>query len=320
MAFLIFINPLVLKSVFLYIFIMKKVYLIVFLFLWVCSSWAQIREFQTTRLNSTAGAGVASVLSTEAAVLNPATAAFFEGSSFSYQRYTTSLRHESDDRVNQNDDFPGGNVSQGYFMADHSGPLKGGLSYLKQQENNYHRKQLVLHGAAPIGAATAFGVSYRYQEDNLAPKHGQRHHVNHQLYLGTVHIIDENTILGLTLIDPTRTTPGEERALFGFQYALASRVTLIADVGAQYSKAFNKQYLWRGAAQISLFDDFFLRAGRFYDNVRLLKGYGWGVGWLGPRLGIEFAQRYSDQFGRENSYVYYQESLVDTALSAIIKF
>jgi hypothetical protein len=80
--------------------------ILAFMLLMGQKSWAQIREFQTTRLNSTAGAGVASVLSTEAALLNPASSTFFSGSNLSYQSYSTSLRHESDTRNANADDFP----------------------------------------------------------------------------------------------------------------------------------------------------------------------------------------------------------------------
>src|SRR4051794_40837768 len=101
-------------------FIMKKVIILAALSLLGQSAHAHIREFQTTRLMSTAGAGVASILSTEAAVLNPAASAFFEGSSFSYQSYRTSLQKKSDERSAAGDDFPKKNLTQGLFMADNT--------------------------------------------------------------------------------------------------------------------------------------------------------------------------------------------------------
>ena len=104
------------------------------------SSWAQIREFQTTRLNSTAGTGVASILSTEAAILNPAASAFFNGSTFSYQRYSASLRKENPERVAASDEFPKDNRSDGAFLSDHSGPIKGGVGYIRQKLKNRNRR------------------------------------------------------------------------------------------------------------------------------------------------------------------------------------
>lgn len=297
---------------------MKKVIILAALCLMGQSSWAQIRDFQTTRLMSTAGAGVASILSTEAAILNPAASAFFSGSSFSYQGYSTSLKDENDLRDAANDHFPKTNRSQGAFLSDHSGTIKGGMAYLTQDENNYERERIVLHGAAPMGASSAMGVSYNYIQDTLPRSYNTRHEVHHQMSLGMTHFIDEKTVLGVVILDPTRTNSGDERLIGGFQYNVADRFMLIGDFGAQYTKAISEKYLWRAAVQLNVFSDFFLKVGQFYDNVTEFKGTGWGVSWMGPRLGVEFAQKYSDQIG-DGSYLYKDESLVDTSLSAIIK-
>lgn len=280
---------------------------------------AQIREFQTTRLNSTAGTGVASVLSTEAAVLNPASSVFFQDSSASYQTYKTSLNKKSDLRAAANDKFSSRNESQGFFISDSSGEVKGGMAYIQQAENSFRREKLVLHGAAPMGPNASVGMGYNYVLDKLPSGSSQRHQVQHQLFVGSTYVIDEDTILGLVIQDPTRTTPGEERVIGGFHYNLASRLSIMGDVGTQYTKSVSKEYLWRAALQVNVFSDLFIRAGKFYDNVREMKGTGWGVSWMGPNLGVEFAQKISDQFG-DGAYLYQDEQLIDTSLSAIIKF
>lgn len=298
---------------------MKKVIILAALSLMGQTAWAQIRDFQTSRLISTGGTGIASILSTEAAILNPASSAFFQGSSFAYQSYQTKLKEENDIRDTAPDEFADNNRSQGAFLSDHSSPVKGGVAYIQQNENDYHRERMVLHGAAPMGASSSVGLSYSYIQDKLPRGNNPRHEVHHQLLLGTTHIIDEDTILALTLKDPTRTTPGEERAAAGFQYTLADRFTIMGDVGAQYTKAVNEEYFWRAAVQMNIFSDFFLRVGQFYDNVTEFKGTGWGASWIGPRFGVEFAQQFSDQLS-EGTYLYEDESIVDTSFSVILKF
>ena len=298
---------------------MKKVIILAALSLMGQTSWAQIREFQTSRLMSTAGTGVASILSTEAALLNPASAAFFDGSSFSYQSYTTKLQKSHDDRDTLPDNFPNNNRTQGLFMADHSGPVKGGVAYIDQKENGYERQRMALHGAAPISNSTSIGVSYNYITDTYPRKFSDRHKLHHQASFGVNHIVDEDTILGIVILDPTRTTPNEERVIAGFQYSLGDRFNLMGDFGAQHTKNVSKKYLWRAAVQLNIFSDFYLRVGQFYDNITEMKGTGWGASWIGPRFGVEFAQKYSEQFGTGN-YIYETEKLVDTSLSAIIKF
>ncbi len=297
---------------------MNKAYIVTIMLLLGQSSWAQIREFQTSRLTSTGGTGVASVLSTEAAILNPATAAFFSDSSVSYHRYTTSLRKPSTEREARDDNFSTGK-SQGFFATDQTGMVKGGLSYLKQDENDFERKQFIAHGASAIGKASAMGFSYRYIEDKLPPDRTNRNQQHHQLNAGTLFALSEDTTLALIITDLTRTTPNEEKAIAGFQYNITERLFLMGDAGFQYTETYSKKYLWRAALQLNVFADFFIRAGQFYDNIQEFKGTGWGVSWIGPRLGVEFSQRFSDQFGK-NSYIYEDESLADTSISAIIKF
>lgn len=298
---------------------MKKVIILASLSLIGQNSWAQIRDFKTTRLMSTAGTGVASVLSTEAAILNPASAAFFTGSSFSWQSYRTSLKKENELRDSNGDQFPKNNLSQGLFMADNSGPIKGGVAYVSQDERNIERSRMVLHGAAPMGKSTAMGVTYNYIQDKFPKNSNDRHKVHHQASLGLTHVLDEDTILGLVVQDPTRTTPNEERAIAGFQYSLADRFTILGDVGAQFTKDVSQYYLWRAGVQMNVFADFYVRAGQFYDNIQKFKGTGWGVSWIGPRLGVEFAQMYSEQFD-SGFMLYKDEKLVDTSLSVVIKF
>ncbi len=298
---------------------MKKVTILAVLSLMGQTSWAQIRDFQTTRLNSTAGTGVASILATEAALLNPASSTFFEDSSISYQSYSTDLKKKNPARDAAGDHFSKNDVSRGLFMADNSGTLKGGVAYLQQEEAGFERERMVLHGAAPMGPASSIGVSYNYIQDVLPKKFSDRHQTHHMLSMGTTHIIDQKTILGLVILDPTRTIKGNERVIGGFQYSVAERLIVMADFGAQYTKNVSKQYLWRAAVQANVFSDFFIRVGKFYDNPANFKGTGWGVGWIGPRFGVEFAQKFSEQLG-DPTYLYEDETLTDTSLSAILKF
>lgn len=298
---------------------MKKVFILAILTLWVQNSVAQIREFQTSRLISTGGAGVASILSTEAAVLNPAASAFFQDSSFSHQSYRTSLQKENQLRNATGHDFPALNRSQGLFLSDNSGPVKGGMAYLTQNENQYERKQIVLHGAVPMGPSSAMGVSYSFLEDGRPRNFVDRYKTHHRASVGITHILDRDTVLAIVVLDPTRTTPGEERAIAGFQYTLADRFTIIGDIGAQFTRDVSSHYLWRGSVQMNIFSDFFLRLGQFFDNIQKMKGTGWGLSWMGPRFGVEFSQRQSEQFASGFSF-YPKEKIIDNSLSAVIKF
>ena len=298
---------------------MKKLITVSILTLTMNSAIAQIREFQTTRLNSSAGAGVASILSTEAAILNPAAAAYFEEGAISYQSYKANLQKKNDARDTIPDKFSKQNLSQALFISDYSGKVKGGVAYIDQAENRYDRTRAIFHAASPMGKTSALGFSYNYINDRLPSGTKNRHRVHHQMNVGLTEILSEDLTMGLVIQDVTRTTPGEERVLLGFQYKLTEKIVAIADTGAQYTKSYKKDNLWRAALQVNLFQDVFVRGGKFEDNVQDFRGYGWGIGWIGPRLGIEFAQKISDHFGK-NTYIYKDERIVDSSLSAVIKF
>lgn len=280
---------------------------------------AHIRDFQTTRLNSSAGAGVASILSTEAAILNPATSTYFDGNSASYQSYTTSLQHKNTLRDAADDSFAKQNRSQGIFVSDSSSGIKGGVAYLTQKENHFERQRAIIHGSTALGANTSAGLSYSYIQDTLPKNSSDRHQTQHAVNLGLLHVLDEQTTIGLVATDLTRTLPGQEQAVAGIQYQMATRIVLIGDLGAQYTRSLSDNYLWRAALQLNIFDDFFVRAGKFHENGTQMKGTGWGASWVGPRFGVEFAQKISEFYGRK-SYIYKDEKLVDTSISAIIKF
>ena len=300
---------------------MKKVYILASLALLGQSSlsFAQIREYQTTRLNSSAGAGVASILALESAILNPAGAAFFQEGNASYQLTTTTLRHKDSVRDTNGDKFPNNNRSQAAFVSDYSGSVKGGVSYINQKENEHERTRLGINAATSSSESSAVGISYRYTTDKLPSGTPKRHKVFHEMVLGMLQIIDNDTSVGLVVVDPTRSNEGNEKVIGGFQYRIAKKFTIIGDFAYRYTGAISKDYGWNGAVQLNLFDDFFIRGGQFYDNITYYKGTGYGLTWIGPRMGVEFAQKFSEATDK-NTYVYRGETIVDTSLSALIKF
>jgi len=278
-----------------------------------------MRDFQTTRLNSTAGTGVASILASEAALLNPASSAFFQGNSFSYQASSPKLKDQSPNRVSQNNKFSSRAQSQGLFVSDYSGPVKGGLAYLRQVENKFEREKFVLHGASASNKETAIGASYGYERLKEPVSSSNRHQINHFLNIGVTHIVAQRTILGLVVKDALKTVTDGQAVKAGIQQGLSDNILLLADVGFQGKKSFSKTYEWNTALQLTLFDDFFLRAGLSYDELHQYRSKGWGFAWMGPKLGLEFAQRFSTALAK-NTYLYENERIIDTSLSAFVSF
>lgn len=295
---------------------MKKIYILAVLLFMGQPSWAQIRDYQTTRLISTSGAGVASILSTEAAILNPASAAFFSDNSSAMQITQLSI---SDESLERSDKFPKNDRSQGYFISDNKGPVKGGLSYIQQKENHHERERISMHMASMAGKKLAIGLNYQYIQDTLPQSMRPRRDFSHTLNAGLTYVFSSDLTLGVVARDLTRTLNNEEKALVGLQYSLTDKINLIFDYGFLYTRGYNKNFSWAAATQLTLFKDFYLRGGLFEDQLTHFKGYSWGASWVGPRLGIELAQRYSEQSSK-GSYVYTGERLIDSSLSLFLTF
>jgi hypothetical protein len=283
---------------------------------------AQIRPFQTTRLHSTGGAGVASMLVTESAVLNPAPLAFFADTFVSYQNTRTSIHSDSEDRESDDRVFPGGNRSEGYFLFDNASSLKGGFSYQTQRENGFNRKRGTATMAAPIGENMSYGLLYRYTEDSRPDWYGasSRHKVSHPFTMGLTWIPYSKLTVGFVWDDPTRAITGESRAIAGLQYSVTPDLIAIIDAGGDPTTDFYDKRLWRGALQFNVFSDFFLRGGKFQDRALNLEGEAWGVSWTGPKLGVDFAMKTSRQIQSESGYLYKDEKLQDVSFTANVRF
>lgn len=284
-------------------------------------SLAQPRPFQTTRLSSTGGAGVASLLVTEAAVLNPAAIAFFSDTFLSYQNTRTELRSESRQRETDGNGFSDSNRSEGYFVFDNSAQTKGGFSYQRQTEDGFLRRRMSATFASALSDTFAFGLTYKYTEDTLPREAPSRHSVTHPVSLGATWVLEPTLIVGLVWDDPGRSSRSESRLVGGLQYNITDRFMVMLDAGQDPTRSYDRTLIWRGALQYSPFNDFYVRGGRFQDRAENLEGEAWGVSWAGPRLGADFAVRSSQQMRAEwAGLLYRRERLTDVSFALNLRF
>jgi len=243
---------------------------------------AKIHEFETTHLKSTAGTGVGSILTEESAFLNPAPLAFFTTSTFYVQKDSAK--------------FTENNVAQpkpkslGFVLADGNPSLSGSLSYVDQEEDNIKRKRWGLSMSGPVADKSAMGVSVRQTKDeNMSSKAVQKYY---QTVIGVTHAIDEKISMGIVAYDPFKSKAQETKALIGFQYILLTYITASVDFGADYTaEEISKTLIYKGALQVKVLDDFYLRFGGFKDKMRAENGNGFGLSWIQPRLSFEFAMK-----------------------------
>lgn len=244
------------------------------------SGHTKIHEFETTHLKSTGGTGVGSILNEESAFLNPAPIAFFTTSSFYVQK--------DNDKLTDNGLVQPKPKSLGFVLADGNPSLSGSVSYVTQEEENIKRKRWGATLSGPISDKSAMGVSIRQSKDeDIVSKKIDKYY---QTVLGVTHAIDEKFSLGIVAYDPFKSKAHETKALIGFQYVLLDYITAAVDFGGDYNAdEISKSLIYKGALQVKVLDDFFLRFGGFSDKIRDEKGSGFGLAWIQPRLSLEFA-------------------------------
>lgn len=288
------------------------VFIVILNILLTTNAIGKIRDFQTTRLQSTSGAGVGTILVNEAAILNPAPIVFVPVSSFYYQKGKAKIDSISSKRSSP---FSNGS-SQMYLLSDSTTRLKGTFSYQDHSENHSRRKRFTSSIANNAGKKTSFGILYRYTIDT----NGTKEKRYHQGVLGFTHIYSNDLIIGGVIVDPFLSNKEDARSILGFQYALTENFFLIIDGGANFNDQPRQNTLSREALQVNFIKDFYLRAGQYYDKTTNLKGKSWGISWIGPRLSVEYAYKTSQIISESSDYIYSDEQIIETSLSFALIF
>lgn len=243
-------------------------------------------SFETTRLKSTGGAGVASPLVNEAAILNPAPMAFFKVSSIYLQKGTGDVTQtaEGDEFAGeQPDDFAA-------IISDTKGNVGASLGYIKTSSGHSKRNQFVAAIAKPAGKQSSLGFSTKFTKDELSDngldvtKRSYK-----QFNFGIAHALSPSFTLGVVAIDPMGEIEEERRSILGGQYVYRDMVSVMLDAGADQNNNLSDTLLYRAALQIKVYNDFFLRVGIFDDKGLGERGNGVGLGWVGPKLVFEAA-------------------------------
>lgn len=271
---------------------------------------SKIHEFETTHLKSTAGTGVGSILAEEAAFLNPASLSFFPTASFYVQKDSAKLSEGGLDQPKPK--------NLGFVLSDGNPSLSGSLSYVTQEESNIKRTRWGTTLSSPMADKSAFGVSVRQTKDEDSLKKTIRKY--YQTVFGVTHAIDEKFSLGIVAYDPFKSQGHETKAMIGMQYVLMSYITAAVDFGGNYSATeLSKTLFYKGALQVKVLDDFFLRFGGFNDKARAESGNGFGLAWIQPRLSFEFAIKNTKR-DRDINLNQTDANFKETSLAASIRF
>lgn len=283
----------------------------------------RVHDYETARLKSTAGAGVASVLLDETVLLNPAPLAFFSESAIYGEKNTLTLKNEGEKNSPEVKEESISSDSYGVILADAKGSVKGAVSYQTQREWENWRKRFSAAFSSPIAEHSAAGIQVRQTEEGNFHSRKMEKKKYWQISVGAIHALSESFTVGVVIFDPLRSYAEDNRFAVGMQYMITKNFALMADVGSDYNDDLKKAVFYRGGAQINFFSDLYLRAGLFRDLGRKEEGSGVGLAWVGPRLVFNLGMkttRFNYSLEELKFHSYPPNKMREVALSMSIRF
>lgn len=279
-------------------------------------SLAELKDFQTTRLISTGGAGVGSVLMDEATILNPAPLAFFTVTSFYVQKTKAKIEETSAPQIKNNSKTD----NWAFVASDGNGNMGASLSYQTEKNGEAERKRLGLAFGFPADKTSAMGVAVRRTTDrDTTDKIHYTEDTRYQFIGGVTHAISSAFTLGLIVIDPTKRIKNETRAVVGLQYVYEEFIALMLDGGTDYTQKMRENAQYHAAIQFKVFSDVYLRFGAYEDKAKRERGNGAGLGWVSPKLVFEAALGSKTYNAYEKIRINKQES-TETSFSLSYRF
>ncbi len=279
-------------------------------------AFGYIRDYQTTRMISTSGAGTASIHMVDALALNPATSAFFKESLIYLQQNKGSLDFKNSSRPSSSpyNTDPGGTM---IAITDGTTRSKGGGSYQSYNDNDTERTRYSFNMAAQISSSTSLGGTYHYTQDEDSITGAEDDF--HRLDLGLLTFIDKDFSYGFSIKDISGSEDRKSTLAAGIQYVISQNVVAIGDIGFNYTRSFSGSFFYKIAAQVEFLKDLSVRVGLFDDKNLNLKGGSYGIMWNGPKLSVEGAIKKSRMRDELSDYLYKDEKISETSISIIVK-
>ena len=302
---------------------MKYFMIFVSIFLFVLSNIASARvhDYMSTRLKSTAGTGVGSLLLNESNLLNPAPLAFFGFSTINFQKGRLET-NQAQDRGFTQENYKSHSGTTSLTIADANDQFKGAVGYYDKKEGIEERQRYAFSYGIPVAKMTSIGFTVRHsrEKNNF---YGDRLVTDNytQTILGTTHAINEQFTVGFVAIDPLRTKKEDTIGIVGFQYLVKNILALMLDFGVDpLAEETSESLLYRGAMQLNLFSDFYARGGISTNKKLGEKGTGFGIAWVGPKLALDLALMSTKPINDPTSYLKPQEKVKESSLALTYKF
>lgn len=279
-----------------------------------------VRQWQTTKTSSLAGAGIAAPTMVEGLYLNPAMLSYFTNSSFYFQNHDGKI--DPMNVSNRSSTFGEIDHPNGFSAAitDGSNDGKGGFSYTDQTESGTERKKYTFGMGMSIDGDSSFGINYSYLVDEFKDGLVGKKDKIHVGSLGYMKILSSKLSYALTWYDPAWADRINSKAVFGIHYSPIEKLSFMLDFGHDIKRSLNKTFYYATGLEIEVVTDVYLRSGLFEDKLFNLRGYGFGVGWVGPKLGLEIAMKQSKRKDEFNTFLLKDEVLKETEASLLYSF
>ena len=229
--------------------------------------------FETSWLESTAGAGAGSLLMDESTILNPAPLAFFNISSLYFQK----TKNKGISRAGQT----------AFIVSDTGKGFPASISYIAtEKDKSNKREQYSVSFAYPVKKRSSLGVGYRLIKERTAKNGRHDKYQYKQAIFGITHVPSPSFSLGLVLIDPFKKDNERSKATLGLQYVYDGFFSILFDIESLFTSDFSESMTYKSALQLKIMSDLFFRIGVFQNNRTDQKGMGAGIGWIQPRLSL----------------------------------
>lgn len=223
--------------------------------------------------------------------------------------------NESD---NRDTNFDNG-TNETFIISDTSSALNGTFSFNHLKQNNIRTKRYASSLASPLAENSAIGIILSYI-DTTQVDPDKRLSSEVKTTLGYSLVYSKKVTFGLVYTDAARADKDDQFFIGGFQLEVSDNFHLLLDAGFNPNYAVESKSLHSFAAQINFVSDFFLRAGQFYNNSTKLKGYAWGLSWVGPKLSLDYAFRNSEATTGTGSLLLSEEELHEHSFAMSVRF
>jgi len=278
----------------------------------ICFSYTGLVDAQTTRLSSNAGAGVATILLNESALLNPASIVFLKENAFYFQQSTEKIEEKASSRTTKFQEIE----ENLYILSDTTSGMNGAFAYQYRKEENGSRVRYSTSLSKPYGRSTGLGVIVNYSNENSTLINDSYFH----FVLGLMTVTNEDLIFGLTIVDPSQEVAEYFKYTAGVQYTLNSLVNIVFDIGSGDVENYGDEAFIRWSVQLQAFMNTFLRYGTFHDQMLNRKGTALGLSWNGPRFSFDYSHKLSSIIYDSDDNVLKDEELLETSFGITVKF